>query len=670
MMPNDIPRGTPAQNRDSADSQTTTESKPENAPLAKRPTSQLPASKPRGFHRVGLWFRKQRLPVAVVIALLVGLLIGGLSMSDAQPKNEPSADAHDSHDEATTWTCSMHPQIQLPEPGPCPICGMDLIPLDTSGGADRLEPNQVALSERAKTLARIQTAAVRRADTAVELRLLGRLEVDETKVRTITPWVDGRIDRLFVSTVGERIKRGQAIASIYSPVIYAAQADLIQARLQMEKLADALPIARRAAKAAYRSARTRLRLLGVSSGKARSMGKGRSARRNVTITSSYGGTVNEQLVHEGAYVKAGTPIYKTADLSTVWAQLDAYEQDLARISVGQPVELQISTYPDEIFKGTVQFIDPMVDPRTRTAQVRVEVPNKNGRLRPGMFADAVIQAPESAEVKPPLVIPNTAPLLTGKRAIVYVEVPGKERPTYESREVQLGPRASDVYPVISGINEGELVVINGAFVLDSDLQIRGGESMMSRGDDRDRLDHSPVRVSAKFLAGFGTIIEPYLEIHRALSKDEPEAAKRAFGQLADQTLAFDPRSPEHARALWHSIRKQLVAAARGGAHGDDIDELRRSYDSVSLALIKGLQRYGNPVGEPLRLAFCPMAFDNRGALWLQRSNEIENPYFGAKMYRCGEIRQIARPEQHLDYHAAELATPTTSSSATAAGHNH
>jgi Cu(I)/Ag(I) efflux system membrane fusion protein len=624
--------------------------------------------------RLQSWLTRHQLWVALPLALLVGLLVGGTAFGGGPSGDGSTAGAHgEGHDHGeapTVWTCSMHPQIRMPEQGKCPICGMDLIRAGSSDGQTGPGPGEVVLSERAKTLARIETTPVRRAAAATELRLLGKLEIDETKVRTVTPWVDGRIDRLLVSALGETIKRGQVVASMYSPEVYAAQIDLAQAKRQLERLSGALPIARTGAQAALESAETRLRLLGMSKGAVRKMASAESPARNVAIVSRYGGTVIEQLVHEGAYVEAGTPLYKVADLSTIWAQLDAYESDLSRLTEGQLVRLYLSSLPDESFEGKVAFVDPVVDPRTRTAQVRVEIPNEDGRLRPGMFADAVVKSADRADADPPLVVPRSAPLFTGKRSVVYVAVTGADKPTYQARQVALGPLAGGVYPVLAGLKEGELVVARGAFALDSDLQIRGGISMMSHDDDLARQAKSPVRVDDAFMEGLGHLLPPYLEIQRALSKDELGNAQQAFASLVEGAESFRPRAPEPAVEVWEALRAPLLAAARGGVQAKELGELRRSFDSASSAMIEALQRFGNPLAEPLRLAFCPMAFDDRGALWVQRAEQIENPYFGAEMYRCGEIRETAAPAAHLGPHADELEAPKPAAGAAHGGHDH
>jgi Cu(I)/Ag(I) efflux system membrane fusion protein len=414
------------------------------------------------------------LPIVALLAFGLGSLQRGEEKSA-----EPPAHSHAHGAKETIWTCSMHPQIRQPEPGECPICGMDLIPVEGSAPGEDGE-SRVSLSERAKILARIRTVEAQRLGSGrIERRLLGRVDYDERSLRTVTAWVSGRIDRLHVSTTGERVKRGQVIATLYSPEVYTAHQDLIQARQQLERLqVGATPSASRAAQAALEAARERLRLLGVPSAEVRTMERATKPSERVRIRTPFGGTVIERIATQGSYVQTGTGLYRVADLSTLWVQLDAYESDLPVLKAGQRVSLRVDALPGEVFEGTVTFVDPVLDPQTRTARVRIEVKNRDRRLRPGMFVEASVQS-ETAASETPLVVPATAPLFTGRRSVLYVEAPDAESPTYEAREVTLGPRMGDLYPVLSGLEEGERVVIHGAFAIDADLQIQGGDSMMN-----------------------------------------------------------------------------------------------------------------------------------------------------------------------------------------------
>jgi Cu(I)/Ag(I) efflux system membrane fusion protein len=362
---------------------------------------------------------------------------------------------------------------------------MDLIPVESSTDREAT-PTRVSLTERAKTLARIRTAeATRLGSGGTQRRLLGRVDYDETSLRTVTAWIGGRIERLHVSTTGERVRRGQTIATLYSPEVYNSHQDLIQARQQLERLQQAAtPSARRSAEAALDAARDRLRLLGVPAAEVRAMERADKPSERVRIRTPFGGTVIERLATQGSYVQTGTGLYRVADLSTLWVQLDAYESDLPVLKTGQEVILRVEALPGERSVGRVTFVDPVLDPKTRTARVRIEVENEDRRLRPGTFVEAIVRSdPEQGPVDDaPIVIPATAPLFTGRRSVVYVEVDGADAPTYEARVVTLGTRLDDRYPVLEGLAEGERVVVHGAFAIDADLQIQGGASMMHQSN--------------------------------------------------------------------------------------------------------------------------------------------------------------------------------------------
>lgn len=610
----------------------------------------------------------------LVLALLFGLSVGALFLGGDSNGSSGSGDpggAHASHDHGDNggegggeaskkWTCSMHPQIQQDEPGQCPICGMDLIPASESDdGGEALEPDQIELGDRARKLARIRTEEVQSRDPeGSTLQLLGRVKPAETKQKTVTAWTSGRIDRLHVATTGETIGRGQVIATIYSPDIYAAHRELLVAKSQVERLSEATDIARRSARSNLESARQKLRLLGVTKSQMRRMERADSAWSSVPIRSQFGGTVMERLVDEGNYIQAGTGIYRVADLSTVWVQLDAYESDLGYIDVGQPVELTVASMPGESFKGEVAFIDPVVNPQSRTAQVRVEVENPEGRLRPGMWAEAELMAGDDQEDGPkdgkdaessqPLVIPETAPLFSGRRSLVYVKVPGRETPTYEAREVKLGSKIGDTYPVIAGLNRGEEVVIHGAFVLDADLQIRGGKSLMTRPDDDTiRPIDRAVRTDEAFQAGIAPLFRAYLDMQSALASDDVAAAKSAGTMMKSAMADFSPKGPEKAVKVWKEQTPALAEAIDGFVRAEKLEEAREHFENLTDTMKDLLTRFGNPLDEPLKVAHCPMAFDNKGAEWLQRSDEIENAYFGKEMLRCGEIRQTVAQDSHL-----------------------
>jgi membrane fusion protein, copper/silver efflux system len=615
---------------------------------------------------------------AVVTHVLLALVAFGVAAlifrTGQHTERRPTSvqeDAHAEHGEsrrdATIWTCAMHPQIRQAEPGKCPICGMDLIAVESNSAAEP-RADRVTLSERAKALARLRTTEVRRmADPTTELRLLGRVEADETRSRVVTAWIGGRIDRLHVKVTGQRVTSGQTIATLYSPEVLAAHQDLIVAKRQVDRMRAATAPAQSAAEAALDAARMRLRLLGISEDRVRAMESEDQPTRQVAIRSPFPGTVIERLATEGAYVTTGEPLYRVADLSAVWVQLDAYERDLPALRAGQNVRITVESLPAESFEGRVTFIDPIVDPERRTARVRVEVVNREGRLRPGMFAQAVVQGQPGTAIERPLVIPQTAPLFTGRRAIVYVEVPEAERPTYEARIVRLGPRAGDVFPVVAGLSEGERIVTRGAFVLDADLQIRGGTSMMVGPDDTDEGPwDQAIEIASSERRKLRPVVTAYLELQQALSLDDLSGAKRASDSLSKQTARVSIARPQAASEAWQRLARDLGQHALHIAQADSLEAARGGLEAISGQMLVLLRQLGNPLDRPLSIAFCPMA-TGRGATWIQGGTDIENPYFGQAMRDCGEIREHVQPSTYVPQPARSPRPPPT---AAPQGHQH
>lgn len=539
-----------------------------------------------------------------------------------RPGSRPASMPGEAEAEAeTVWTCSMHPQIRRSDPGDCPICGMDLVPAsslaDGPSDGDARE-GEISLSPRARALARIETAVVGAPDGDAEARrrLLGRLEWDETRLRSVTAWVGGRIERLLVAATGVTVRRGQTVAVLYSPELYAAQRDLRVAVQQLEALETADPSARAAAGAAVESARRRLSLLGVPPESIDRMASSEAPETEVPVRSPTRGTVLERLVTEGQYVETGDPLYRVADLSKLWVQLDAHESEVGLFEVGDPVELRVPAQPDLELEGRVQFVDPTVDPVSRVAEIRIEVDNRSGQLRPGMYVEASVEAKELGEA--PLVVPQSAVIFTGRRSVVYVEVPGTERPTYAPRVVEVGAILDDRYVVNAGLEPGERVVVEGAFVLDADLQIRGGPSAMSRDLTADPF--------------WTELVRAYVDLQEHLAADTLAPAREA----AEQARAAARRLDDPAALRLEAALDRLVSAS-------DFEGARQAFEEVSTIVLDLLKERGNPLAVPLRSTYCPMVGGDRGGSWLQTSEEVDNPYFGAMMRTCGEVRTTIAP---------------------------
>ncbi|MBU4264188.1 MAG: efflux RND transporter periplasmic adaptor subunit [Proteobacteria bacterium] len=660
--------------------------------------------------------------------------------------------AEQAHDEqgqasktaATIWTCSMHPQIQLPEPGQCPICFMDLIevPRDADD-SQRASLRQISFDERARKLAQVEVSPVIRGKGAVETRISGKVDYDETRIGTITAWVGGRIDKLYVDYTGDIVKNGQPLAEIYSPELLTAQAELIQAIAAVKNLhSSTLDIIKNTTVRTEQAAREKLRLLGLADKQiARIIERGTPAD-HITLTAPMSGIVINKTVQEGMYVKTGTMIYTIADLDHLWVNLEAYESDLQRIHVGQHVDFTVEAYPGRFFTGKVVFIDPQVNEQTRTIRVRLNAENKDGMLKPGMLVRAELTSGTSKDDY--LLIPASAPLFTGKRAIAYVQLPGQEG-VYEGREVVLGPRNGDFYQVKGGLKEGELVVSRGNFKIDSAIQIQARPSMMnpatfkkpeeekfpplfssrlqllnhsfitlsdavhandrqafaksltdfrsklhdldgeglpnkdklawkemsmllnsdvilaSEADDRKELDRIYAAMAEHFhqvrtyfsLAGtmadapyypevqaaLAKLLTEYFSLQQLLAKDDVDGAGASEKKIAGLARKFLASLAKVEDARKKELINDLQEAAQTLATAQTLTEMRAAFFPLSKALSLAVSTFGAPASGPVYEQFCPMAFGNTGATWLAGSEEINNPYFGRKMLRCGEVRR-------------------------------
>ncbi|MGE3556341.1 MAG: efflux RND transporter periplasmic adaptor subunit [Candidatus Obscuribacterales bacterium] len=358
-----------------------------------------------------------------------------------------------------------------------------------------LGEREVYLSPEARKLAKVEVTRVTRAPVSAEIRLIAEVDYDETRVAHITAWVPGRIEKLYVDYTGRSVEVGEPMLDLYSPELISAQEELISALKTRDKLkAGVSEVISGAITTTVNSAREKLRLWGLTTDQIDEIEKSGVPSDFLTIHSPIGGIVVEKMAFEGMYVDEGTRLYTVADLSVVWIHLEAYESDLAWLRVGQRVTFTVGALPGQKFMGIITFIDPIIDPKTRTVEVRVETPNRDLLLKPGMFANASIKAllVGAGQIKKltgyacspggnsqrPLAIPASAPLITGRRAVVYVADPEREG-VYEGREITLGPRFGDYYVVCDGLQEGEWVVTNGNFKIDSEIQIRAKPSMMN-----------------------------------------------------------------------------------------------------------------------------------------------------------------------------------------------
>ena len=752
--------------------------------------------------------------VQALVLLLIGFALApGLK---GTPATTSEAESHAQHaDTPTIWTCSMHPQIRRDEPGKCPLCGMDLVPVKKSAGGVRT----ISISPDVMKLMKVQTVPAMHRYVTANVRMVGKIEYDETRLAHITAWVSGRLDRLFVDYTGIEVNKGDHMVYIYSEELFSAQTELIQAvKYRRDQPASTNRLIQPIDLAA--SSREKLRLLGLTTDQIEEIEQRGTPDTHIAINSPVAGIVISKLKEEGDRVRTGDRIYTVADLNHLWMKMDAYESDLTWLRYGQEVEFTTEAYPGEVFKGRVAFIDPMLNEATRTVKVRVNVSNEDGRLKPEMFVRAIVHSQiaaggrvldaslagkwispmhpeivkdepgdcdvcgmplvraetlgyvtaEPSDIAKPLVIPVSAALLTGTRAIVYIQVPNAEEPTYEGREIVLGPRAGDYYLVKAGLEEGELVVTNGNFKLDSALQIsakpsmmtpegggggghdHGGESMPSEDGETMHIAGAPgislsprlkaqlqqaiasvetigvaiesaelshireafgqlgqrvaaidgkqlsddmraqlqefamllrndsvegkeitdlqnadriylvtkrhaerlqqmfglsqaghameaqsLEVPPEFRSQLSQLFPAYLSIGQALSADDSDSAARSVAALRQAIDAINPQSLEgHTFERWDVEQKSLSTIAARLAKANDLASLRSVFALLSDELLALQRTFGFANSDQLFELHCPMAFEGRGASWIQSDNAVRNPYYGASMLKCAD----------------------------------
>ena len=577
--------------------------------------------------------------------LAVGLLLGWLLFGNSSNKKEE----HNHNETVETnqmWTCSMHPQIMQPEAGDCPICGMDLIP--SEAGADGLSADQFKLTKNAMALANIQTSIVGKASIEDSTtKLSGKIAENEEANTVQVSYFSGRIERLNVSFTGEEVRKGQLLATIYSPELYAAQQELITAASLKESQPEL-----------YKAVRNKLKIWKLSDNQINQIEETGKVKENFPVYATVSGTVTEKLVEQGDYIKQGQPLLKIANLNSVWANFDVYENQIDLFKKGQEVRVTTNAYPNKEFKGKVDFIDPILNTNTRTVTLRVVLINTNDVFKPGMFVTGKVEASKLKNDKN-IMIPSSAVLWTGERSVVYLKTNPNE-PVFEMREIELGNQMGESYSVLKGLDNGNEIVTNGTFTIDAAAQLQGKKSMMNKGGGKVMTGHEGhlgmdnnasnkesdhtnmnerLKVSMKFQEQLNAVYNEYINLKDALVNDDVKKVSENNNNLLNDLAQVDMKLVKgEAHNHWMSLEKEIKSSAKSIANRSDIKEHRNHFKHLSTHLIKAVQLFG--INEKVYVEFCPMADNNNGAYWLSKEEKLLNPYFGEAMLKCGEVKQV------------------------------
>ena len=575
--------------------------------------------------------------------LILGLFFGWLLFGGSENK-KADEHQHDSENVSETiWTCSMHPQIRKNEPGACPICGMDLIPLEEDNNLE-LDPMAISMSQTAMQIANVSTEIVSKMKPIKSLRLNGKVQADERSVYSQSSHIPGRIERLMVNFTGEYVNKGQVIASIYSPELVTAQEELFEAR----KVVETQP-------QLFNAAKEKLKNWKLSDKQITLILESGVVKEELPIYSDVSGYVTEKMVNLGDYVNKGKAIYQIANLSSVWVLFDVYESDMAWVKKGDEVSFTIPSLPGETFRGKISYIDPVIDPMSRVSKARIEINNKSLKFKPEMFVSGIVDAklPVKSNV---IVIPKTAVMWTGKRSVVYIKNTSSKGVNFVMRDVTLGPSLGNGFVVNEGLQDGEEIAVNGTFSIDAAAQLAGKPSMMNPEGGPAMTGHNhgggamptsdepqkkpiskKVSVNQKAKDVLKPLLTEYLIMKDALTNDNLDEAKQAGTNILKSMEGINMSLfTGESHSVWMGLSSDLKNTLQHVQHFKTLEEIRKAFQQVSNTML-GLESSFNPNNETLYVLHCPMANNNKGADWLSTSKEIKNPYYGQAMLTCGEV---------------------------------
>lgn len=582
------------------------------------------------------------------VLLICGLAIGWfLKPATANTQSEVHDHSQMNSDEASTseeiWTCSMHPQIRQNEFGICPICEMDLIPLDNSMGND--DPTILRMSKESAKLAQIETFVVggnsidqssKSQNGSTSIRVDGTVQLDERTIKSQTAHLSGRIETMNVTFEGQYVSKGQKIASLFSTELLAASQELITAAQYndtVEGLKDA--------------AIQKLKNWKITDAQIQQILSNNKPIETINVYADHSGYVLNRKLAQGDYVKQGQALYTLGSTNSLWLIFDVFESDLADVKKGSKVVFNTPSVPNKEFDAQVTYIDPLMNNSSRTATVRAEIKNIGNQLKPGMLLNGTITSTRSTSINnknTSVTVPSTAILWTGERSVVFVQLPDLEVPTYQYREVEIGNRSGSYTTIASGLENGEEVVTHGAFAVDAAAQLNNNMSMMNKNVKVKKDEKSDVVPSysdatpQEFKSQLEESIIKYIDLKNALvDTDQINASLSA--DLFSKSLKDINMSllKGEAHLYWMQQLKALDSHGSKIVNEKDVEDQRNQFDFLSQAMINSIKAFGTDK-KTYFVQYCPMAKGNQGADWISTEQQIRNPYFGDKMMKCGSVK--------------------------------
>lgn len=583
---------------------------------------------------------KSSLSLITVIALIAAAGITGWFAGSRQHAAHPSPDATSSSvgRKILFYRSGMHPWIKSDKPGNCTICGMPLTPVYEGDKASDDAPGVVSLSSNNIQVLRVRSTEVGIRSLTRTLRVAGIIDDNDATHRRLSAYIEGRIEKLNVDSTGAEVTEGQPLATFHSPALLAMEKEYQGVLRQWQA---ATPSTKAELDTLKKAAERRLRLIGLSQEQIDALGQRNEEDHTHVVLSPMTGTVVSREVYAGQYVKEGDKLFEIADFSSMWFKFDAYERDLPWLHVGQEVEVTTPSLPGRVFKASIRFIDPNLMESTRTAKVRVEIPNpliedalgKRRELRHRLYAEAQVRV----TLPPVLSIPRSSVLNPGGRALVYVDKGGGY---YQQRAVTLGRTSDDDFEVVAGLQAGERVVVEGNLLIDSQAQLNAGveDNSPTPHAQTNPAQENPERLAVGEEEGLKAYLLVVDRLRKTLAEDDLGGFITAAALLPPAAQRLEDALQSHAalKSPLAEIRKLSTITLPSS-----LAECRKAFHALNLRvipLLHGVLRQGGL--QALKVYQCPMtskAFEGapKSAQWIQLGGPLENPYMGRAMQDCG-----------------------------------
>ena len=534
------------------------------------------------------------------------------------------------------YTCTMHPSVHLHDAkAKCPICSMDLVPVLKRGATDMAAPKAGAgpmLNEFSVPVERQQQigvtyAAAQKRPLLHTIRSVGMVVPDKTRHWEFVARVEGYVQKLHVTSPGEPIEEGQPLLTIYSPELSTAEREFVNLLDARDRAITAEGKA--STERSLDASRRRLEQWNITAKQIAELEKSRKPSEFLTLNSPFKGVVEDVPVDQGRKVMIGDHLVDVADLSVVWVWAEFYEDELSMLTKGQKVRITAKSYPGQTFEGELSLINPFLAEMKRTAKVRVDVPNPDFKLRPGMYVNIEL----AMDMGEGLTIPVSAVMPTGSRTLVFVDKGGGK---LEPRLVQLGKKYGDIYEVLDGLKDGERVVASANFLIDAESKVQGAVKSFEE-PAMDKKNVKTVSLPAEAAKPYGQLFAIYLAIQKGLTADDFNVIAKHAGPLRGQIDAifaanFNP--PDMADAYRQKL--DALKSAAGGRAPANLEEARIYFGQVSAPLIALTTQFTPPLQHSLTVAHCPM-WEKSAADWIQAGAQVENPFMGSKMLGCGAV---------------------------------